>query len=72
MNQMTRWLSALALLMSCSAQAQVSESERQALIDFYHSTNGPQWLDSSNWLGPEGTECDWQGIWCYEEPDAAT
>ncbi|MDH7445882.1 T9SS type A sorting domain-containing protein [Aquimarina sp. 2201CG14-23] len=36
------------------------DRDRQALIDFYNSTNGPSWIDSTNWLaGPIET---WKGV----------
>jgi len=40
------------------------ESERQALIDFYNSTDGVNWSNKANWLGENGTECSWYGIVC--------
>ncbi len=46
-------------------QAQVSDSERQALIDLYHQTGGEQWSSNQGWLGPRGTECDWSGVVCH-------
>lgn len=59
-------LSCLLLLgLACGAvQAQVSEQERQALVDFYLSTNGDDWFDNSGWLGEEGSECSWHGVHC--------
>ncbi|MHC1744626.1 MAG: MopE-related protein [Syntrophobacteraceae bacterium] len=38
--------------------------ERDALIALYNSTNGPGWYDSTNWVGPVGTECTWVGVGC--------
>ncbi|MHA7058866.1 T9SS type A sorting domain-containing protein [Aquimarina sp. M1] len=36
------------------------DRDRQALIDFYNSTNGPSWTDNTNWLtGPLET---WNGV----------
>lgn len=45
-------------------QAQISDPERQALIDFYHATGGDDWHDNEGWLGSAGTECDWYGVQC--------
>jgi Leucine-rich repeat (LRR) protein len=38
--------------------------QREALVAFYNSTNGPGWANSTGWLGPEGTECTWYGVTC--------
>ncbi|MFD2564698.1 T9SS type A sorting domain-containing protein [Aquimarina rubra] len=36
------------------------DRDRQALIDFYNATNGPSWIDNTNWLtGPMET---WKGV----------
>ena len=37
---------------------------RNALEEFYFSTNGPQWIDNSNWI--EGDPCanNWFGLEC--------
>lgn len=37
------------------------QQERNALIDFYNSTNGPQWLNQENWCSDALLE-DWYGI----------
>jgi Leucine-rich repeat (LRR) protein len=50
----------------------ISESEREALIDFYNSTDGdnwyqdPLWGGNIGWLGERGTECSWGGVVCDE------
>ncbi len=44
--------------------AVIPASERQALLDFYASTNGAGWVDSTGWNGPAGTECSWRGVTC--------
>ncbi len=51
-----------SLLFPLAAQASIPAQERQALIAFYNSTGGPNWLKKTNWLGPEGTEGTWEGI----------
>ncbi len=38
--------------------------EREALLAFYNSTNGDNWIDNQGWLGPPGTECSWSGVSC--------
>jgi hypothetical protein len=42
----------------------IPTSERQALLDFYTSTNGPSWTTSTGWNGAAGTECSWYGVTC--------
>ncbi|WP_299311241.1 leucine-rich repeat domain-containing protein [uncultured Aquimarina sp.] len=39
----------------------VSEAEKQALIDLYNSTNGPNWTSDNNWL-TDTPVCDWTGV----------
>ncbi|WP_298320825.1 immunoglobulin domain-containing protein [uncultured Aquimarina sp.] len=43
----------------------VSESEKQALIDLYNSTDGPNWTNNSNWL-TDAPVCDWYGVTVIE------
>lgn len=46
----------------------ISPQERQALIDFYNSTNGDSWYNNENWKKPGGefndygTEDTWEGV----------
>jgi hypothetical protein len=61
-SRVVLFCAALALL--GGAHAQVSEAERQALIDFYHATGGDDWHNNDGWLGEAGSECDWHGVAC--------
>lgn len=54
-----------------AAVAAIPVAERQALIDFYNSTNGDNWKNNSGWKTPPldtdgfsmpGTESDWYGV----------
>jgi hypothetical protein len=61
------WLCILALSYVLAADdipQLIPDTERQALIAFYNSTNGDQWKNHENWLGPPGSECRWHGIQC--------
>ncbi|PKV51938.1 Leucine-rich repeat (LRR) protein [Aquimarina sp. MAR_2010_214] len=40
----------------------VSASEKQGLIDFYNTTNGPTWTNNTNWLSNTVPVCDWYGV----------
>ncbi|WP_106794151.1 leucine-rich repeat domain-containing protein [Aquimarina sp. Aq78] len=40
----------------------VSAAEKQALIDFYTTTNGAGWTTNTNWLSATVPVCDWYGI----------
>jgi Leucine-rich repeat (LRR) protein len=51
-------------LMATVASAQVPTIEREALIAMYNSTDGANWSNNNNWLGPVGTECTWRGVLC--------
>ena len=55
---------ALVLIPVSFAHAQIPAAERAALIALYNGTDGANWLDSSNWLGVQGTECTWFGVEC--------
>jgi leucine-rich repeat protein SHOC2 len=59
----------LVLLGSGFASAQVPQTEREALIAFYWSLDGPNWTNNSGWLGPVGTECNWAGVDCTSAPN---
>jgi hypothetical protein len=61
---MKKTIVVFALLSICGLllQAVIPDSERQALIDLYNSTNGANWLNHSNWLGASGTENTWYGV----------
>ncbi|ETR73624.1 MAG: leucine-rich repeat-containing protein [Candidatus Magnetoglobus multicellularis str. Araruama] len=45
----------------------VSQTEREALIVLYDSTDGVNWEENTNWLGNSGTECSWFGITCESD-----
>lgn len=46
------------------ASAQVSPAERAALVAIHQGTFGAMWTNDSGWLGPAGSECEWQGVLC--------
>lgn len=52
------------LLMVTAAHAAIPDTERQALLDLYTSTNGTSWFTRTGWNGASGTECGWFGITC--------
>ncbi|CAF1004833.1 unnamed protein product [Rotaria magnacalcarata] len=39
-------------------------SERDVLIDFYHSTSGSDWISQDNWLSSTVPYCQWHGVLC--------
>lgn len=48
-----------------TTQAAIPTSQREALIAFYNSTDGPNWwFSGGSWNGAPGTECSWHGITC--------
>jgi len=55
------------------ALAKIPESERQALLALFNSTQGESWKNTEGWLagggkfGEPGTECDWKGVACNED-----
>lgn len=53
----TRWLSRIgfALVTPCE------NPDRAALVELYHATDGPNWIDGTNWLSEKPLE-DWKGV----------
>ena len=47
-------------LLNYSASAQINVGDSLALVDLYHSTNGPGWKNSNNWLDNKVSE--WYGV----------
>ncbi|OQW94952.1 MAG: hypothetical protein BWK79_04140, partial [Beggiatoa sp. IS2] len=49
----------------CFVQTDIPQTECQALVDLYNSTNGPSWTDSpaNNW-NVTNTPCSWTGVIC--------
>jgi hypothetical protein len=55
----------LFTLFSLVLQAQVSQTEMQALIDFYNATDGDNWTNNTNWdtdINSTSDVSDWFGI----------
>lgn len=63
-SRVVLFLTGLMILIAFPAEATVPTSEREALISFYDSTGGQYWHYSYGWLGPVGTECSWDGVYC--------
>lgn len=59
-------LAIVALLGFHGLQAQtgtlIPTEEREALVAIYQKNNGPAWIRRNGWLGPPGTEQNWQGV----------
>jgi Leucine-rich repeat (LRR) protein len=47
----------------CAAVTEIQETECEALVAFYNSTNGDNWEDNSGWL-ETNTPCSWKGVTC--------
>jgi Leucine-rich repeat (LRR) protein len=69
-NRLPALLAGLMIVYAAAASAAVSQSERDALVALYNSTNGSAWVDSAGWLGSAGTECDWFGVTCSGDGSA--
>ncbi|NDJ09648.1 MAG: hypothetical protein EBY17_00425 [Acidobacteriia bacterium] len=59
----------LLIFLAGVANAAIPQSERDALIALYNSTNGDSWTTKTNWksagiFSAAGTECTWYGITC--------
>ena len=40
--------------------------QRYALSTFYYSTDGPNWIENTNWVDPGVGECSWFNVTCEE------
>ncbi|MEM7115334.1 MAG: leucine-rich repeat domain-containing protein [Chloroflexota bacterium] len=47
----------------CPTVSEIPQTECEALVVFYNSTNGASWTDNSGWL-QNATPCGWVGIVC--------
>ncbi len=54
------WL--ILLLTGVTARAQVLEQDSLALVAFYHTTGGDQWINNTNWLAPGQNVPTWFGV----------
>jgi Leucine-rich repeat (LRR) protein len=50
---------------SCATVSQIPQSECEALVAFYNSTNGPGWIPQTNWL-TTNTPCAWHLVGCED------
>lgn len=69
MSRVQSWITVAAhacvlLLAAFPVAAAIPLAERNALVAFYNSTNGPGWTSRTGWLGAPGTECGWLGVRC--------
>ncbi len=57
-------IAAVAFVFPSAGIASIPQTERDALIAIYQSTDGAHWTNNSGWLGDPGTECSWYGVQC--------
>ncbi|MFI5091178.1 MAG: fibronectin type III domain-containing protein, partial [Terriglobales bacterium] len=69
-NPTTFWINHDTTLTASLFVAGAPGSERQALLDLYTSTGGPNWTNNANWGGAPGTECAWYGVTCNVDQTA--
>ncbi|RLC78183.1 MAG: hypothetical protein DRI81_07250 [Chloroflexi bacterium] len=50
---------------SCSVVTEIPQTECEALVSLYDSTDGDNWTDNSGWL-ETNTPCSWHGVGCSE------
>jgi len=55
---------ALAVGFVSPAGAQVSDLDREILVDFYLAAGGDDWIRNDGWLDDDVDVCDWYGIDC--------
>ncbi|MEI2688560.1 MAG: hypothetical protein V9H69_02155 [Anaerolineae bacterium] len=49
----------------CTAVTEIPQSECEALVAFYISTEGDNWINNTGWL-QTSTPCTWYGLTCSE------
>ena len=49
-------------------ESTIPAAERQALVALYDSTNGPGWINSTNWK-TDTDPCTWRGVTCFSDGD---
>ena len=52
----------LTLCVNLHTKAQVSQAERDALIDLFNATNGSEWTNNTNWLSSSEPVSSWYGV----------
>jgi hypothetical protein len=50
----------------CTAVSQIPQSECEAFVDLYNSTDGSNWWDNMGW-NDTNAPCDWFGVSCSSE-----
>lgn len=50
---------------SCADVSEIPQSECEALVALYNSTNGPGWSSNTGWLTTT-TLCSWEGVTCHD------
>lgn len=60
-----RWVcSAVMLAITASSSASAQMTQREILLNFFESCNGPEWTDNTNWADESISLCEWFGITC--------
>jgi hypothetical protein len=54
-----------ATFTTCADVTEIPQSECEALVTLYNSTNGASWTDHTDWL-QTNTPCSWYGIGCND------
>jgi Leucine-rich repeat (LRR) protein len=50
---------------TCADVTEIPQTECEALLAFYNSTDGANWVDNTGWLQTD-TPCSWYGIMCAD------
>ena len=62
----TVYLTYEAPVVNCAVQTEIPESECDALVNLYNSTNGASWTNNTGWT-VTNSPCSWYGISCVGE-----
>ena len=57
------WLPFAHAETDCGSVTEIPQVECEALLDLYHSTDGPNWKNNTGWHA-NNTPCNWYGVSC--------
>jgi len=58
------WLSGVQAATDCTVQTDINEEECHALVEFYISTDGANWINNTGW-NVTNAPCSWKGVGCF-------
>jgi hypothetical protein len=63
-HKLLKGLLGLLLTLPFQPSFAIPPEERAALTALYDKGGGANWSSQEGWMGAEGTECQWEGVYC--------